>query len=132
MNNKSLVKIFRALSDETRLEIIRLLVSGERCVCELYQALCLSQPKVSRHLAYLRRVGLVINRKVGVWQHYSLNKKMLEKLQLNNILTINKGKREGQTRVCCKKDLLGLEPASEPRGSNQNQHKRRKNFNRDV
>ena len=95
MSDKQLVKIFRALSEETRLKLIRLLSSGERCVCELFQALDLPQPKVSRHLAYLRKVGLVRNRKQGLWQHYSLNLKLIEGLSLGKSLslTIKKGKK---------------------------------------
>lgn len=65
-------KMFRAFSDRTRLRILNLLRSGETCVCDLVDVLELSQPKVSRHLAYLRRAGLVVGRKDGLWMHYSL------------------------------------------------------------
>ena len=52
-------RMFRALSDRTRLRILHLLLPGELCVCHLVDVLDLPQPKVSRHLAYLRRAGLV-------------------------------------------------------------------------
>ena len=65
-------QIFRALSDRTRLRILALLGLGERCVCDLVAVLGLSQPKVSRHLAYLRRAGLVLARKEGHWSYYRL------------------------------------------------------------
>ncbi len=64
--------IFRALSDSTRLRILSLLQSGELCVCELVDILDVPQPTVSRHLAYLRKAGLVRVRKEGLWQHYRL------------------------------------------------------------
>lgn len=64
--------MFRAFSDRTRLRILNLLRGGETCVCDLVRVLGAPQPKVSRHLAYLRRAGLVRARKQGLWQHYSL------------------------------------------------------------
>ncbi|MCX5751793.1 MAG: metalloregulator ArsR/SmtB family transcription factor [Candidatus Saganbacteria bacterium] len=104
MANRFIVNIFRALSDETRLQIIRLLSSGERCVCELFASLRLSQPKVSRHLAYLRRVGLVRNRKEGLWQYYSLNHKLIDRFKLKNVLGIKKDKAKNKKeRGCCVK-----------------------------
>jgi ArsR family transcriptional regulator, arsenate/arsenite/antimonite-responsive transcriptional repressor len=65
-------RIFRALSDRTRLRILHLLLPGELCVCHLVDVLDLPQPKVSRHLAYLRGAGLVIARKEGLWNYYRL------------------------------------------------------------
>jgi ArsR family transcriptional regulator, arsenate/arsenite/antimonite-responsive transcriptional repressor len=65
-------RIFRALSDRTRLRILHLLLPGELCVCHLVDVLDLPQPKVSRHLAYLRSAGLVIARKEGLWNYYRL------------------------------------------------------------
>lgn len=64
--------IFKALADPTRLRILGLLSSGEVCVCEIHDSLGLPQPKVSRHLAYLKRAGLVQDRKAGLWVHYRL------------------------------------------------------------
>src|SRR5260221_13082431 len=64
--------LFKALADATRLRILALLVGGEICVCEIHAALKLPQPAVSRHLAYLRRSGLVDTRREGLWIHYSL------------------------------------------------------------
>lgn len=74
MKTKAAVKpehIFRALSDETRLRILNLLRTGELCVCDLVTVLDVPQPTASRHLAYLRNVGLVTVRKEGVWCYYS-------------------------------------------------------------
>src|SRR5258708_673615 len=62
--------VFKALSDPTRLRLLNLLADGEVCVCYLGEVLQLVQPKVSRHLAYLRRAGLVTARREGKWMHY--------------------------------------------------------------
>jgi ArsR family transcriptional regulator len=68
----SLETLFKALADRTRLRILGLLQSGEICVCDIHGSLGLPQPTVSRHLAYLRRSGLVQGRKDGLWVHYRL------------------------------------------------------------
>jgi ArsR family transcriptional regulator, arsenate/arsenite/antimonite-responsive transcriptional repressor len=64
--------LFKALADGTRLRILGLLLAGEVCVCDIHDSLGLPQPKVSRHLAYLRRAGLVETRRDGLWVHYRL------------------------------------------------------------
>ncbi len=68
-----LVAVFKALSDETRLRIIKLLEQGELCVCDITAALDMVQPKVSFHLSTLKEAGLIKDRKQGKWTHYSLN-----------------------------------------------------------
>lgn len=65
-------RIFKAFADETRLRILHLLTKGELCVCDILSALQAPQSKVSRHLAYLRGAGLVVDRRNGKWRHYSL------------------------------------------------------------
>jgi ArsR family transcriptional regulator len=65
-------RLFRALSDRTRLRILSLLRGGELCVGDLIGILRLPQPTVSRHLAYLRRCGLVTARARGLWMFYAL------------------------------------------------------------
>jgi ArsR family transcriptional regulator, arsenate/arsenite/antimonite-responsive transcriptional repressor len=65
-------RLFRAFSDRTRLRILHLLQPGELCVCDLVTTLRIPQPTASRHLAYLRRAGLVAVRKQGTWAYYSL------------------------------------------------------------
>ncbi len=67
-----LESLFKALGDRTRLRILALLAAGEVCVCNIHESLSLPQPTVSRHLAYLRRTGLVQTRRDGVWMHYRL------------------------------------------------------------
>ena len=65
-------EVFKALGDETRLRILNLLLRGELCVCDITAVLGIGQSKASRHLACLRNVGLVNDRRSGVWMHYSL------------------------------------------------------------
>jgi ArsR family transcriptional regulator, arsenate/arsenite/antimonite-responsive transcriptional repressor len=66
--------VFKALADMTRLRILALLGNNEVCVCHMHDSLGLPQPTVSRHLAYLRRAGLVAVRRDGVWMHYRLSR----------------------------------------------------------
>ncbi|MBZ5560376.1 MAG: metalloregulator ArsR/SmtB family transcription factor [Acidobacteriia bacterium] len=64
--------LFKALADGTRLRILGLLLTGEVCVCDIHESLKIPQPKASRHLAYLRKSGLVETRREGLWVHYRL------------------------------------------------------------
>lgn len=64
--------VFKALADTTRLRILALLTTGEVCVCHVHETLKIAQPKASRHLAYLRKAGLVETRRDGLWIHYRL------------------------------------------------------------
>ena len=67
--------VFKAFADETRLRLLNLLRQRELCVCELCEVLGLPQPKASRHLAYLRRAGLVTVRQHGRWKFYALTER---------------------------------------------------------
>lgn len=67
-----LERLFKALADATRLRILGLLLTGEVCVCHIHESLKIPQPKASRHLAYLRRSGLVSTRREGLWVYYRL------------------------------------------------------------
>ena len=66
--------LFKALADATRLRILGLLLAGEVCVCDIHESLKIPQSKASRHLAYLRRSGLVETRREGLWIHYRMGK----------------------------------------------------------
>jgi ArsR family transcriptional regulator, arsenate/arsenite/antimonite-responsive transcriptional repressor len=70
--NYNIEDLFKALADRTRLRLIGLLGSQEVCVCFLVAILKTSQPKISRHLAYLRRAQIVSARREGKWIHYRL------------------------------------------------------------
>ncbi len=68
-----LAQLFKALSDVSRLRILNLLIhSGELCVCDIISIMGVPQAKVSRHLAYLKRTGLVTDRRQGLWMLYSI------------------------------------------------------------
>jgi ArsR family transcriptional regulator len=69
-----LENVFKALADKTRLRILALLGNNEVCVCHIHDSLGLRQPTVSRHLAYLRKSGLVAARRDGVWMHYQVSR----------------------------------------------------------
>src|SRR3954453_17737198 len=68
-----LIPLFQALADPTRLRLLNLMAAGEVCVCYFVEVFDEPQPKISRHLAYLRRAGLVAARRDGKWMHYSLS-----------------------------------------------------------
>jgi len=73
-NTKSFDKelFFKALADRTRLRLLNLMQSDEVCVCFFVEILNTNQPKISRHLAYLRRAGIVRARRQGPWMHYRI------------------------------------------------------------
>jgi len=70
--NKNIELLFKALADRTRLRLINLMGADEICVCFLVEVLKINQPKISRHLAYLRRAGVVAARREGKWMHYRI------------------------------------------------------------
>jgi ArsR family transcriptional regulator len=65
-------RLFRALGDPTRLRLINLMSEQEMCVCYFTEVIGAPQPKISRHLAYLRKAGIVAARRDGKWMHYRL------------------------------------------------------------
>ena len=68
----TMATLFQALGDPTRLRILGVLLTREVCVCHIHESLRIPQPKASRHLAYLRRSGLVDTRREGLWVYYRL------------------------------------------------------------
>lgn len=68
----SIALLFKAFADRTRLRLINLIGNDEVCVCFFVEVLKINQPKISRHLAYLRRAGVVSARREGKWIHYRL------------------------------------------------------------
>jgi ArsR family transcriptional regulator len=73
-------RLFHALSDETRLEIVRWLAQGERCVCDLTGVMDAAQSRLSFHLKTLKAAGIVTDRKAGRWVYYSLVREALDEL----------------------------------------------------
>ena len=76
-----LESVLKALADKTRLRILALLGNNEVCVCHIHDTLGLPQPTVSRHLAYLRKSGLVAARRDGVWMHYQVSTSLSPAIQ---------------------------------------------------
>jgi ArsR family transcriptional regulator len=70
----NLVRLFAALADPMRLRLLNLMDGREVCVCYFVEILKQSQPKISRHLAYLRKAGIVSARREGNWMHYSIER----------------------------------------------------------
>jgi ArsR family transcriptional regulator len=105
----SLVTLFQALADPTRLRLLNLMAAGEVCVCYFVEIFDEPQPKISRHLAYLRRAGLVSARRDGKWMHYSMTmpgdaavagvlRKVLEVASSERAMQRDRAALE---RVCC-------------------------------
>lgn len=85
-NSITPAQFFKCLSDDTRLRCVTLLQKeGKLCVCELTVALGLSQPKISRHLAYLRQCGLLLDSREGQWVYYQINSNLPD--WTNSLLT---------------------------------------------
>jgi ArsR family transcriptional regulator len=70
---RNLLNIFKALSDDTRIRILKLLEGGELCICKIMEILDMKQSRVSRHMGILKNAGLVTDRRDGKWVHYSLH-----------------------------------------------------------
>ena len=107
---RSLSRLFRALSDETRLRIVALLAHGELCVCHIEKALTIPQPSVSRALGILKSAGVVDSRRDGSWVHYRLVDHDVPELQavIGNI-----AKAFGSQRVM-RSDLVRLKKSVGP------------------
>lgn len=82
-------KIFKALSDPNRLKIIDILSCGEKCACEILENFNFTQPTLSHHMKVLIECDLVVARKAGTWNHYTLNSVNTNRLALflMNIIT---------------------------------------------
>jgi ArsR family transcriptional regulator len=91
---------FHALSDPTRLEIVVLLSHGERCVCELQEALAAAQSRLSFHLGVLKDAGVVTDRREGRWVYYALNRDALDGMA-EFARAVKPGKHAGSCRAAC-------------------------------
>jgi ArsR family transcriptional regulator len=78
---KKTVQIFKALADETRLEIVDMLAGGELCACKILENFHITQPTLSYHMKLLTDCGLVIGRRDGAWMRYSLNQDTFESMK---------------------------------------------------
>lgn len=91
---------FHALSDPTRLEIVVLLSHGERCVCELQEALAAAQSRLSFHLGVLKDAGVVTDRREGRWVYYALNREALDGIA-EFARAVKPGKHAGSCQTAC-------------------------------
>jgi ArsR family transcriptional regulator len=99
----ALPDVLKALSDPTRMRILALLGSGQVCVCHIHTALGIPQPTASRHLAHLKRAGLVQSCKIGLWVHYCLRPLGDPRLQM--VVDAARAAAEATTAVsrdCCR------------------------------
>lgn len=130
---KELEQYFKALSDANRLRILNLLLHGELCVCDIQHVLASSQPTVSRHLAYLKNSGLVLDRREGLRIFYRLaepkhgtKRKLFEFLQdaykgegelREDVTRLREAIKEGSCTVSEWKPLSGIGAARPSQGS---------------
>lgn len=91
---------FHALSDPTRLEIVGHLSHGERCVCELQDALAAAQSRLSFHLGVLKEAGIVTDRREGRWVHYALDREVLDGM-VGFVQGVKPGRHAGSCRTAC-------------------------------
>src|SRR6266508_175417 len=96
----SAARRFRALADQTRVEIVRLLSHGERCVCELQDVLDAAQSRLSFHLKTLKDAGLVTDRREGRWVYYAVNRDALDEIAAV-AAAVKPGKHAGSCRDAC-------------------------------
>lgn len=102
MTNADIAKMFKAFCDERRIEILKLLVSGEKCACRLLEELHISQPTLSHHMKILCESGIVISRKEGKWTHYKIDSTgtmIAEQL----IQSLTKEEVDNNHKYCCSK-----------------------------
>jgi ArsR family transcriptional regulator len=94
---------FHALADETRIDIVRRLAGGERCVCDLQDSMDAAQSRLSYHLRILKDAGLVTDRRAGRWIHYSLVPAALEGMQafLGAVVAESAAGSDGVGPACC-------------------------------
>ena len=81
MDERKTAYLFKALADENRIRILKLLQGGEKCACKLLEALDISQPTLSHHMKILCDAGIVTGRKEGIWMHYTICSDGAAKLQ---------------------------------------------------
>jgi len=102
---RQLVKGFKALSDETRLRILNLLLERECCVCEVMQALDISQTRASRNLSALYDAGFLKLRKDGLWSLYSINREGMQEYFSDLVEAVGK-ELEGNELTALDRELL--------------------------
>ena len=115
---------FAALADNTRLRLINLMRDTEVCVCFFVEVIGTNQPKISRHLAYLRKAGIVVARRDGIWAHYRIvppknenAAKVLREVQewLRTDKTMQKDRKQLANVCCASQPPVSIQGAPRPR-----------------
>lgn len=101
--NKQITVIFKALCDEIRIQILKLLQGGERCACELLEEMSLSQPTLSHHMKILCDSGVVAGRKDGKWMYCTISREGAELAAacIGEITAVKKPNRLPDRKDCC-------------------------------
>ena len=102
MEERKIVEIFKAFSDENRVRVLKMLQSGEKCACELLEELEVSQPTLSHHMKILCEAGIVDARKDGKWMHYSLSAEGA-KVTLDTLKQLTTVRASRRTKRRCEK-----------------------------
>ena len=102
MDERKTAAVFKALCDENRIRILKLLTGGEKCACKLLDELSVTQPTLSHHMKILCDSGIVSGRKEGKWTHYSISEKGVEQARgcLRQLTTLDV---ESENKSCCEK-----------------------------
>jgi len=119
---RDLIKALKALSDETRLRILNLVLERECCVCEVVQALVVSQSRASRNLSLLRDAGLLQRRKEGLWAFYSISRETVPTYLLELMLAVKTALDGNQTAAKDIERLRSAEPGCAWCARNQAAH----------
>jgi ArsR family transcriptional regulator len=115
---EALIKALRALSDETRLRIMKLLLEKECCVCEIMQALNISQSRASRNLSALHDAGFLKLRKEGQWSLYSIDKDAIEGYYSDLVNTVRKALQDNKAMAASRERLRKAERVGKSTVSN--------------
>ena len=102
MTDKAMSKVFKALGDETRLEIVRMLAGKERCVCAFLNSFPMTQPAISNHLRVLREAGVVLDARDGRWIFYRLNPEAFQAIEMVCQIAL------------LRKEFVRIDPLTEP------------------
>lgn len=99
LRDKKMAEMFKAVCDENRIKILKLLQGGEKCACVLLDDLHITQPTLSHHMKILCDSEIVVGRKEGKWMYYSISPEGADKAVsvLRDLTTVN-----GQSACCCK------------------------------
>ncbi len=103
MDERKTVHIFKALCDENRIRILKMLTSGEKCACKMLEELKVTQPTLSHHMKILCDSGVVVGRKEGKWMHYSISCEGA-RVAAESLAKLTSVNCECENKSCCEKE----------------------------